>query len=144
MRSQTVCEYLLARSMYTLFVTNFNEDLLTLGKLLPDEPHMDHYHHEDPIVVVRHHVKFLQAVAAKTQRINPGALASIVKELWQLSKGEAVFSGVSGANPTRNSLRIQETNGAPANGPAGLGWQRRERYRPSLSLQCQTSFVSQK
>ena len=30
-------------------------------------------------------------------------------------------------------LRTQlEANGAPANDPAGLGWQRRERYRPAL------------
>ena len=35
-----------------------------------------------------------------------------------------------------------KTNGAPANDPTGLGWQRWERYRPSLSLQCQASFVT--
>ena len=29
-------------------------------------------------------------------------------------------------------IYILKTNGAPANDPAGLGWQRRERYGPSL------------
>ena len=68
-----------------------------------------------------------------------------------MSRRRALVSGLFGCyvfrfrwNPIRSSLRIQEANGAPANEPAGLGRQRRERYRPSLSLQCQVSFASTK
>ena len=70
-------------------------------------------------------------------------------DILLMSRRRALGSGLFGCfffvfvtNPFQNSLRIQTTSGAPANDPAGLGWQRHEQYRPSLSLQCQASFVS--
>ena len=68
-------------------------DLAELSKVLLSEPNMDEYNHEDFSVVVRHHEGFLAAVAARTQRINAGALADIAKQIWQLKRTEADMFG---------------------------------------------------
>ena len=68
-------------------------ELHELCKVLLEEPNMDKYNHEDPVVVVRHHKAFLEAVAAKSQRINGGALAEIARDVFQLKRTEAEMFG---------------------------------------------------
>ena len=65
------------------------ENLKALGKATLKHPNPEFYLSEDVEVVIEAHLPFLKALAEMTNRLNPGAMARVGRELFQLGKVEA-------------------------------------------------------
>jgi len=69
------------------------EKLKELGKLTLEVPNSDLYLHDDLVVVVRSHVRFLEAVAGHTKRLNACAVGLMGRDLFQLGPRESQLFG---------------------------------------------------
>ena len=65
------------------------EKLKELGKLTLEVPNSDFYLHDDIVIVVRSHVRFLEAVAGHTKRLNACAVGLMGRDLFQLGPRES-------------------------------------------------------
>ena len=69
------------------------EKLKELGKLTLEDPNRDFYLHDDIVIVVRSHVRFLEAVAGHTKRLNACAVGLMGRDLFQLGSRESQLFG---------------------------------------------------
>jgi len=69
------------------------EKLKELGKLTLEDPNSDFYLHDDIVIVVRSHVRFLEAVASHTKRLNACAVGLMGRDLFQLGPRESQLFG---------------------------------------------------